>query len=131
MEREYMGTGKAKVWTYLILGVVLIIGIVVANFALANPTLAREGVDAFMGMPPWAFPVIGTVVGLIVFMLGLKVETDWPEGVGALLVAGSIAGGEILLGWENFQVGGLVVVPYLLPIVVFLGMLGYSVVRSR
>lgn len=126
-----MGTGKAKVWTYLILGVVLVVAIVIANFALANPTLAREGVDAFMGMPPWAFPVLGAVVGLIVFMLGLKIETDWPEAVGATLVAGSIAGGEILLGWENFQVGGLVVVPYLLPIVVFLGMLGYSVVRSR
>lgn len=126
-----MGTGKAKVWTYLILGVVLVVAIVVANFALANPTLARNGVDAFMGMPPWAFPVIGAVVGLIVFMLGLEIETDWPEAVGATLVGGSIAGGEILLGWENFQVGGLVVVPYLLPIVVFLGMLGYSVVRSR
>ena len=62
MEREYMGTGKAKVWTYLILGVVLIVAIVVANFALANPTLAREGVDAFMGMPPWAFPIIGAML---------------------------------------------------------------------
>ncbi len=126
-----MGTGKAKVWTYLILGVVLVIGIVVANFAIANPTLAREGMDAFMGMPPWAFPAIGAVVGIIVFLLGLKLETDWPEAVGALLVGGSIAAGEILLGWQNFEVGGLVVVPYLLPIVVFLGMLGYSVVHSR
>lgn len=126
-----MGTGKAKVWTYLILGIVLVVAIVIANFALTNPTLARDGVDAFMGMPSWAFPLIGAVLGLIVFMLGLKIETDWPEAVGATLVAGSIAGGEILLGWENFQVGGLVVVPYLLPIVVFLGMLGYSVVRSR
>lgn len=126
-----MGTGKAKVWTYLILGVVLVIAIVVANFAIANPTVAREGVEAFMGLPPWAFPAIGAVVGLLIFMLGLKLETDWPEAVGALLVGGSIAGGEILLGWQNFELGGLVVVPYLLPLVVFLGMLGYSVVRSR
>ena len=126
-----MGTGKAKVWTYLILGVVLVVAIVVANFAFANPTLAREGVVAFMGLPPWAFPAIGATVGLIIFMLGLKLETDWPEAVGALLVGGSIAGGEILLGWQNFEVGGLVVLPYLLPIVVFLGMLGYSVARSR
>jgi hypothetical protein len=131
MEREYMGTGKAKVWTYLILGVVLVIAIVVANFAMANPTVAREGVEAFMGLPPWAFPAIGAFVGLVIFMLGLKLETDWPEAVGALLVGGSIAGGEILLGWQNFELGGLVVVPYLLPLVVFLGMLGYSVVHSR
>jgi hypothetical protein len=131
MEREYMGTGRAKVWTYLIVGVMLVIAIVVANFAIANPTIAREGVDAFMGMPPWGFPLIGAVVGLLVYMVGLKIETDWPEAVGALLVAGSIAAGEILLGWENFQVAGMVVVPYLLPVVVFLGMLGYSVVRSR
>jgi hypothetical protein len=131
MEREYMGTGKAKVWTYLILGVVLVIAIVVANFAIANPTVAREGVEAFMGLPPWAFPAIGAFVGLLIFLLGLKLETDWPEAVGALLVGGSIAGGEILLGWQNFELGGLVVVPYLLPLVVFLGMLGYSVVHSR
>ena len=126
-----MGTGKAKVWTYLILGVVLVIAIVVANFAMANPTLAHEGVEAFMGLPPWAFPVLGASVGLIIFVIGLKLETDWPEAVGALLVGGSIAAGEILLGWKNFEVGGLVVVPYLLPVIVFLGMLGYSVVRSR
>lgn len=126
-----MGTGKAKVWTYLILGVVLVVGIVATNFAIKNPALAHDGVEAFMGLPPWAFPVIGASVGLLIFVVGLKLETDWPEGVGALLVGGSIAAGEILLGWKNFEVGGLVVVPYLLPIVVFLGMLGYSVVNSR
>jgi len=131
MEREYMGTGRAKVWTYLIVGVALVVAILVANFALANPQLAREGVDAFLGMPPWGFPAVAGAVGLLIYLAGLKVETDWPEALGALLVAGAIAAAEILFGWENFQLGGLVVVPYLVPIVVFLGMLGYSVVRSR
>jgi len=131
MEREYMGGGKAKMWTYLILAVVLIVGTVVGNFALDNPDTAKNGVDAFLGLPPYAFPAIAIVVGIGVYYLGLKIETDWPEGVGALLVAGGIASGELLLGWEKFQLGGLAVVPYVIPIAVFLGMMGYSVAKSR
>lgn len=126
-----MGGNKAKMWTYLILAVVLILGIVVANFALSNPELARNGMDAFMGMPPWAFPLIVVVVGLLIYWMGLKLETDWPEGLGALLIAGALAWGEIMLGWEKFQLGGMVVVPYVIPLVVFLGLMGYSIARSR
>lgn len=126
-----MGTGRAKVWTYLIVGVALVVAILAANFALANPQLAKDGVDAFLGMPPWGFPTVAAVVGLLIYGIGLKLETDWPEALGALLVAGAIAAAEILFGWENFQLGGMVVVPYLVPIVMFLGMLGYSVVSSR
>ncbi|MCX4242673.1 hypothetical protein [Paraliomyxa miuraensis] len=131
VEKEYMGGSRAKMWTYLILAVVLVVGIVVANFALSNPALARDGVDAFMGLPPWAFPAILAVVGLGIYWVGLKLETDWPEGLGALLIAGGLAWGEIMLGWENFQLGGMVVVPYVIPLVVFLGLMGYSVARSR
>jgi len=126
-----MGGSRAKMWTYLIFAVVLIVGIVVANFALSNPDLARNGMDAFLGMPPWAFPLVAAVVGLLVFWMGLKLETDWPEGVGALIIAGAIASGEILLGWEKFQLGGMVVVPYVIPLVVFLALMGYSMVRSK
>ena len=36
-EREFMGGKRAKMWTYLILFGVLIVGILVANFALSNP----------------------------------------------------------------------------------------------
>lgn len=131
MEREYMGSGRAKMWTYLILAVVLVVGTLIANFAMSNPELAKNGVDAFMGLPPYAFPGIAIGAGLLIFLLGLKLETDWPEGLGALLVAAGIAGGEILLGWEKFQLGGLVVLPYIIPILVFLGMMGYSIARSR
>ncbi len=118
-------------WTYLILAVVLVGGIVVANFALSNPDLAQNGMDAFLGMPPWVFPLVLALVGLGVFWVGLKLETDWPEGMGALMIAGALAWGEFMLGWENFQLGGMVVVPYVIPVVVFLGLMGYSVARSR
>lgn len=126
-----MGSGRAKMWTYFILAVVLVVGVVVANFAMNNPEMAKNGVDAFMGLPPFAFPAIAVAVGLLIYLLGLKLETDWPEGLGALLVAGGIASGEILLGWEKFELGGLVVLPYVFPIAAFLGLMGYSIARSR
>ncbi|MEM6990519.1 MAG: hypothetical protein AAF721_08485 [Myxococcota bacterium] len=131
MEKEYMGSGRAKMWTYLILAIVLVVGTVVGNFVYTNPETATKGLDRVMGLPNYAFPAIAIGLGLIVFLLGLKLETDWPEGLGALLVAGGIAGGEILLGWERFQLGGLVVVPYIIPVATFLVMMGYSIARSR
>lgn len=126
-----MGSGRAKMWTYLILAVVLVAGTLIANFAMTNPETARHGVDAFLGLPPFAFPAIAVGVGLLVYLLGLKLETDWPEGFGALLVAGGLASGEILLGWEKFELGGMVVVPYLIPVAAFLALMGYSIARSR
>ena len=42
-----------------------------------------------------------------------------------------MASGEFLLGWQKFELGGLVVVPYLIPLVVFIALMGYSIVRSR
>lgn len=126
-----MGSGRAKVWTYLIVAVVLLVGVVVANFAMTQPEVAKKGVDAFLGMPPWGFPAVAAAVGLLIYFLGLKLETDWPEALGALLVAGAVASGEFLLGWQKFELGGLVVVPYLIPLVVFIALMGYSIVRSR
>ena len=126
-----MGGSRAKMWTYLIFAVVLVVGILVANFAVSNPELAKNGMVAFLGMPPWTFPLITAVVGLLVYLMGLKLETDWPEGVGALLVAGALAWGEIMFGWENFELGGMAVVPYVIPLVVFLALMGYSMARSK
>jgi len=131
VEREFMGGKRSKIWTYLILFGVLIVGVLIANFALSNPELARNGVDKFLGLPGWAFPIIIGFVGAVVYWLGLKVETDWPEALGAFLIAGAVAAGEIMIGWNKFQLGGLTVLPYIIPAAVFLVLLGFGMTRSR
>jgi hypothetical protein len=131
VENEYLGGKKSKVWTYIILLVVLVGGVLLANFVWSNPELARRGLSSIGGLPVWAFPVIVGLVGLLLFWLGLKIESDWPEALGAMLIAGAVATGEILIGWSRFAVGGLVVVPYVIPVVVFLVLLAIGVSKSR
>ncbi len=130
-EREFMGRKKAKLWTYLIFGTVLALGILLANFAVVNPALARRGVDYVLGLPAGAFPVIAGVVGALIYVLGLKIETDWPEALGALLIAGAVAWGEFLIGWDRFVVGGLAVTPYVIPLLTFLVLLMVGMLKSR
>ncbi len=124
-------TQKGRMWTYLILAMGLVAVAVIANLAISNPELATKGVDAIMGLPPWAIPAGGATVGLLLFMLGLKIEADWPERTGAILVGASIAGGEFLLGWKNFELGGLQVIPYAIPVLVCLGLMMYANARSK
>jgi len=131
VENEYMGGRKAKLWTYIILLGVLIAGVLVVNFAWKNPELAESGIESFLGLPSWLFPIITAVIGILIFWLGLKIESDWPEALGALLIAGSVAAGEIMIGWNTFALGGLVVVPYVIPIVTFLILLAIGMNKSR
>jgi hypothetical protein len=131
VENEYMGGRKAKLWTYIILLGVLIAGVLVVNFAWKNPELAESGIESVLGLPSWLFPIITAVIGILVFWLGLKIESDWPEALGALLIAGSVAAGEIMIGWNTFALGGLVVVPYVIPIVTFLILLAIGMNKSR
>lgn len=131
VETEYMGGRKARLWSYMILMLVLVVGAVIVNFVIKDPALAKEGVHRFLGMPRWAFPIITGVVGALVFWMGIKIETDWPEAVGAFLIAGSIAAGEFLLGWSRFALGGLAVVPYVIPLLVFFILLIVGMVKSR
>jgi hypothetical protein len=130
-EREFMGRKKAKLWTYLIFGTVLVLGVLVANFALVNPDLTRRSVAYFLGLPVWAFPVIAAVLGVLIFALGLRIETDWPEALGALLISGSVAWAEFLIGWDRFVVAELAVTPYLIPLFTFLVLLMVGMVKSR
>ena len=130
-ETEYMGGKKARLWSYMILMFVLVLGAVVVNLVVKDPQLAKEGVHKFLGMPRWAFPVITFVIGLLVFWGGLKIETDWPEALGAFLISGSIAAGEFLLGWHRFALGGLAVVPYVIPLLVFFILLVVGMVKSK
>ncbi|HEU5059848.1 MAG TPA: hypothetical protein VFU21_25130 [Kofleriaceae bacterium] len=130
-ENEYLGGKKAKLWTYIILLGVLIAGVLVVNFAWKNPELAETGIESFLGLPSWVFPIITAVIGILVFWLGLKIESDWPEALGALLIAGSVAAGEIMIGWNTFALGGLVVVPYVIPVLTFLILLAIGMNKSR
>jgi hypothetical protein len=118
-EKAFAGRGRAKVWTYLILAVVILAGAIIFNLAFNDPETAKNGVKSFLGMPGWALALVAFVVGAGVYWLGLKVETDWPEFVGAFLIGASIVALEFIVGWNKFALGGLFVLPYVLPLAVF------------
>ncbi len=122
---------RSRMWTYLLAAAVLVVAAVGVNFAFNNPEAARKGFTAVMGLPRWAFPVLGAALGAVVYWIGLRVETDAPEAIGAALIAGSIAGGEFLLGWKRFELGGLQVVPYLIPTVAFVALMMVAMTRSK
>lgn len=130
-EHEYMGGPKARLWSYLIMMVLLVVGAIAVNFAIKNPELAEKGIESFLGMPNWAFPVLGILIGTLVYWAGLRIETDWPEALGALLIAGSIAALELLVGWNRFALGGLVVIPYAIPAIVFVVLMMNGMMKSR
>ncbi len=130
-EKEFLGGTKAKLQTYLIIGGLLVIAVIVGNLAFNNPDAAKNGVSKFLGMPGWAFPIVMFVVGVIVFWLGMKIETDWPEAIGALLIAGAVFLMEVMVGWDTFAFGGIFVLPYVIPIAVFVILLFYGMQKSR
>lgn len=129
VEREFMGKGRSKVWTYLILMVLLVTIAVVVNVVWINPGAASEGVKTFLGLPSWALATVTFLVGAILFWLGLKMETDWPEAIGAFLIAASVAWFQIIVGWSRFELG-LIVIPYLIPIATFALLLMYGMKKS-
>jgi hypothetical protein len=131
VERSFMGKHRDKMWTYFILMMLLVIIVVVINVVWNNPTRAQAGVKHFLGLPAWGLATVAFLAGAIVFWLGLKVETDWPEAFGAFLIAGSIAWFEVIVGWKHFDLGGLIVLPYLIPLATFLLLLMYGMRNSR
>lgn len=130
-EREFMGRGRSKIWTYLILMILLVVTVVIINVVWNDPTSARDGIKSFFGLPSYLLALIMFLIGTLIFWVGLKMETDWPEALGALLVSASVFWGELIIGWDHFNIGGLVVLPYLLPIVVFVALLIYGMRRSE
>jgi hypothetical protein len=130
-EHETEWEHKDKMWTYLIF-LFLLVGIVVlVNVVWKNPSAVGSSLKSFMGLPGWLLATIMAFVGGLIFWVGLKMEPDWPEAVGAFFVAGAITWLELIVGWSKFDFGGLVVVPYLIPVVVFVLMLVYAVRNSR
>jgi hypothetical protein len=130
VEREFMGKGRSKVWTYLILMVLLVAIVVVINLVWNNPDAAQSGVKSFFGLPGWALATVTFLIGAVVFWLGLKMETDWPEAIGAFLIAASITWFEFIVGWNRFSLGGLFVLPYIIPVLTFVLLLVYGMKRS-
>jgi len=129
-EREFMGGGRSKMWTYLILMALLVGIVLVINLVWKNPDAARNGVKHFLGLPAWALATVAFVVGALIFWFGLKIETDWPEAIGAFVISGSVAAFEIIVGWNKFAFAGIVVIPYLIPLVVFVLLLMYALRKS-
>lgn len=124
-----MGKSRSRVWTYLILMMLLVVVVVVVNVVWKNPTAASEGMKSFFGLPSWALATVVFLVGAVVFWAGLKIETDWPEAIGAFLIAAAIAWFQLIIGWNKFELG-LVVVPYLIPMAVFSVLLMYGMKKS-
>jgi hypothetical protein len=129
-EHSFLGKHKDKMWTYLILMILLIAIVLVINLVWQNPARASAGIKHFLGLPAWALAAIAFVVGALVFWGGLKVEADWPEALGAFLISGAIAWFELIVGWNRFDLGGMVVLPYLIPLVVFVLLLMYGMRNS-
>ena len=130
VEREFMGKGRSKIWTYLILMVLLIAVALVINLVWLDPGRASAGMKSFVGLPAWALATVTFLAGAIIFWLGLKMETDWPEAIGAFLISGAAAWGEMIIGWNKIAVGGIVVIPYILPVAIFAGLLMYGMKKS-
>jgi hypothetical protein len=130
-ENQYLGRRKSKLWTYMIVALGFVIGAVAVNLVIKDPELAQKGIETFFGLPRWAFPIIGVFVGAIIFRLGLNIEADWPEALGAFLVAGSVAAAQILFGWNKLAIGGLILIPYAIPVVIFLALMMMGTARSK
>jgi hypothetical protein len=129
IEREFAGKKRASVWTYILLGVVLLVGAIVANLVIKDPEAAKKGISHFLGLPTWALATIALVVGAAIYWMGLKIETDWPEFVGAFIIAGAIIAFELMFGWKRLEFG-LIVVPYVIPLFVFLVLIMFAIKRS-
>ena len=130
VEREFMGKGRSKVWTYLIMMILHVVAVVIINLVWNNPDAAETGVKTFFGLPGWALATVTFLVGAIVFWLGLKMETDWPEAIGAFLITAAIVWFQYIVGWNRFAVGGLVVLPYIIPVLTFALLLVYGMKKS-
>jgi hypothetical protein len=128
-ERSEGGPHKRKMWTYLILMMVLIAIVLVINLVWKHSTGFEADLKRFIKLPSGVLAGITMLLGTILFWFGLQVEQDWPEALGAVLVAGSVAWFEHIIGWNHFELG-LVVMPYIIPLLVFVLLLMYGMRRS-
>lgn len=131
VEHEYMGGSKARVWTYVILAGLLLVGLLVANFAWSNPDDAKAAFDGFLGLPGWGKIGILFVGGVAVFWMGLKIEADWPEALGAMMISGAVMSVEVMVGLDTFKIGGIGFMPFFIPLFVFVVLFGVGMLKSK
>jgi hypothetical protein len=131
IEHEFLGGSKARMWTYVILAGLLLVGLLVANFAWENPEDARKAIDGMLGLPGWAVVAIVAVIGFGVFYLGTKIEADWPEALGAAMISGAVLAAESMIGIDKFKLFGMGFFPYFIPLIVFVIFFGAGLVKSK
>jgi len=130
-EQRFLGMRKDRLWTFLIVGILLLITFVALNYVIGNYAAAKSGVNTFLSLPAWVFPIVIGGLGLVIFWFGLKVETDWPEILGAGLIAIATGVGEIMIGWKKFAFSDMTIVPIAIPIGVFLIFIVIGMLKSR
>jgi hypothetical protein len=130
VEQEYLGGQKARVWTYVILAGLLLVAVLIGSFAYENPGEAKAALDGFLGLPGWAIVAIVAVVGALVFWGGLKIEADWPEALGAAMIAGAIMAAEVMIGLDHFALFGMSFMPYFLPLFAFVILFAVGMLKS-
>ncbi len=129
-----MGTiraNRAKRWTYLIVGVLLFILFIVLNYVIGDYESAKTGVSKFLSLPGWIYPILVGALGLIIFWFGTKIEADWPEVVGAGMISIAVAVAEVMIGWDKFALGGMSIMPIVIPIGVFLIFIVVGMLKTR
>ena len=129
-----MGTiraNRAKRWTYLIVGLFLFVLFIILNYTIGNYDSAKSGVNKFLSLPGWLYPILLGVIGLGIFWFGTKIEADWPEVVGAGMISIAVAVAEIMIGWNKFMFGGMSIMPILIPIGVFLIFIVVGMLKTR
>lgn len=129
-ESRFMANIRNKLWSILIVGVVLVLAFVLLRYVIMSPDKAKAGYDTIVGLPGWLTPIIMIFIGAGLFWLGLKIRNDWPEVLGAGLIAGAVGVMELKIGWQKFAIGSSFT-PILIPAAVFIVLIIFSQIRSR
>ena len=65
------------------------------------------------------------------FWFGLKIEADWPEALGAAMIAGAVLAVEMMIGLDTFRIAGMSFMPYFIPLGVFVALFGVGLFKSK
>jgi len=129
-ESRLMANIRNKLWSILIVGGTLVLAFALLRYVIMSPDKAKAGYSTIVGMPSWLTPIVMILAGAGIFWLGLKVRSDWPEIIGAGLIAGALGVTELMIGWHKFAIGSSFT-PVIIPVAVFVVLILFSQMRSR